>query len=316
MIDYLDEIIGQDIAKRFLRTAIRKDNLYNLLFCGPKGVGKRLTAFSLAKTLGISINSPDFLLIGPIPSRIKEKQDKIFEYARRYLPENPVIEIEDRTSILIEQIRLAIEHLATMPAKGKKRLVLILEADRMTEEAANSFLKTLEEPPMDTVFVLTSSRPESLLPTIRSRCQIVPFYYLTDEQIKEIIFEGRNEFKLGSPGEILILRENNLFEKAYYIFKTSPLNSAQAAKLSKELEHQRLSDIFYPLLLFYRLVFYEQQGIKFEKGEYYQVVAEKARRIPVQKILSTILSLNYSLNLLEQNPNHLLLLFNTFMKLP
>ncbi len=316
MTDFLDEVVGQETAKRFLRTALKKGNLYNLLFCGPKGVGKRLMAFALAKTLGISINSPDFILIGPIPSRIREKQDKIFEYSKRYLPANPIIELEDRTSILIEQIRLAIEHLLTMPAKGKRRFMLILEADRMTEEAANSFLKTLEEPPLDTVFVLTSSRPEHLIPTIRSRCQIVPFYYLSESQIKEVIFEGGDEFKLGSPGEILLLRGNELLEKAYYIFKTSPLNPAQSAKLSKELENHRLADVFYPLLLFYRLVFYHQQGIKIEESPYYQVVIEKAGRVPPPKIMNTILLLNYSLNLLEQNPNHLLLLFNTFMKLP
>uniref|UniRef100_A0A7C4XAV3 AAA family ATPase n=1 Tax=candidate division WOR-3 bacterium TaxID=2052148 RepID=A0A7C4XAV3_UNCW3 len=315
MTDYLDEVVGQETAKRILRTAIKKDRLYNLLFCGPKGVGKRLMGFALAKTLGSPPNSPNFILIGPIPSRIKDKTDKIFEYAKRYLPENPIIEIEDRTSILIEQIRVTIEKLVSMPTKGTKRVVLILEADRMTEEAANSFLKTLEEPPMDTVFILTSSRPNFLLPTIRSRCQIVPFSHLTGEQIKEVIFEGRDEFKLGSPGEILNLRENSLFEKVLQIFKSSPLTPAKCAELSKELERQRLVDVFYPLLLFYRLVFYKQQGIKIETP-YYQLIEEKAKKIPVSKVMDTILLLNYSLNLLEQNPNHLLLLLNTLLKLP
>ncbi|GAJ21897.1 unnamed protein product, partial [marine sediment metagenome] len=108
---------------------------------------------------------------------IKDKEDKIFEYTKHYLPENTVVELEDRTAILIEQIRNVIKRLIHMPDIGSKRVVLVLEADRMTDAAANCFLKTLEEPPLDTVFILTSSRPNSLLPTIRSRCQAVPLSY-------------------------------------------------------------------------------------------------------------------------------------------
>lgn len=315
MIEYLDEVIGQETAKRFLRTAIKKDRLYNLLFCGPKGVGKRVMGFALAKTLGCPPGSPNFILVGPIPSRIKEKEDKIFDYVMRYLPENPIVEVEDRASILIEQIRNIIIRLGAMPAKKTKRVVLILEADRMTDEAANSFLKTLEEPPLDTVFVLTSSRPNHLLPTIRSRCQIVPFSYLSDDQIKEIIFEGVDEFKLGSPGELLLIRENSLLAGVLKVFRSAPLRISESARLAKEFEEYKLINIFYPLLLLYRLVFYHQLGMKVETT-YWALIEEKAKRISKDRVKNTILLLNYSLNLLEQNPNRLLLLFNTLTKLP
>lgn len=315
MADYLDEIIGQQTAKRFVRTAIKKGNLYNFLLVGPRGVGKRVFGFALAKTIGCPPNSPNFMLVGPIPSKLKEKEDKIFEYSKRYFPENPVIDIEDRASILIEQIRNVIERLITMPAMDSKRVVLVIEADKMTDAAANCFLKTLEEPPMDTIFILTTSRPNFLLPTIRSRCQIVPFTYLTQTQIKEIIFETKDEFQLGSPGEMLIFRDNNLIEKVHNIFKDAPLDTATAANRAKEFERKNLVDFFYPLLLLYRLVLYKKLDIKIDTI-YETEIVKKANNISLEKILSAVLMLNYNINILEQNPNHLLLLFNTLLKLP
>jgi len=315
MIDYLDEIVGQEIAKRFVRTTIKKGNLYNLLFIGPRGVGKRIFAFALAKTIGCPPNSPNFILVGPIPAKLKEKEDKIFEYSKRYFPEFPILEIEDRASILIDQIRSIMERLILMPDLGKKRIVLVIEADRMTEEAANCFLKTLEEPPVDTIFILTSSRPNFLLPTIRSRCQIVPFNYLKPSQITEILFEGKDEFLLGSPGEILFLKENNLIDRVYDIFKNAPLSIVTVANKAKELERKRLVEIFYPLLLLYRLAFYKKLAIKIN-SPYEQEIIKKANGISLDKILNTVMMLNYNINLLEQNPNHLLLLFDTLLKLP
>ncbi|MEO0128805.1 MAG: AAA family ATPase [candidate division WOR-3 bacterium] len=312
-MDYLDEIIGQETAKKFIRNALKKDQIYNLLLAGPKGVGKRQTAFALSKTFGCPPNSPNFMLIAPIPPGTKE--EKISEYMKNYLPENTVIHLDDSSSIVIKQIRTLIEWLLLMPAKGKKRIVLILEADRMNEESANSFLKTLEEPPIDTLFILTSSRPDFLIPTIRSRCQIVKFSYLNNTQIENIIFEGKDNFYLGSPGEIMYLRDNNIFPIAREIFKKAPLSTESVAKLARELENENLTDLFYSLLLLYRSVFYKQLNQPISK-ELEMEINTKARKVGVEKIIKTILMLNSCINLLGHNPNYLILLFNTLIRLP
>lgn len=316
-MDYLDEIIGQETAKSFLRSALKKNRIYNLLFAGPKGVGKRHTAFALAKTLGTPPDSPNFMLIAPIPPSLKDKEniEKISAYMKNYLPENPVIQIEDNASIVISQIRYLIQWLLLMPSKETKRVVIILEADRMNEESANCFLKTLEEPPIDTIFILTSSRPDYVLPTIRSRCQIIKFSYLNNNHIENIIFEVKDNFYLGSPGEILHLKENELFKTALEIFKKAPLSVAKAAKLSKELVGERLTDLFYNLLLLYRSVLYKQLNQPFSQ-EYGADVNLKAKRADMEKIINIIHLLNSSINLLEHNPNHLILLFNTLLRLP
>lgn len=312
-MDYLDEIIGQETAKKFIRNALKKDQIYNLLLAGPKGVGKRQTAFALSKTLGCPPNSPNFMLIAPVPPGTKE--EKIFEYMKNYLPENAVVHLDDSSSIVIKQIRTLIEWLLLMPAKGTKRIVLILEADRMNEESANSFLKTLEEPPIDTLFILTSSRPDSLIPTIRSRCQIVKFSYLNSAQIENIIFEGKDNFYLGSPGEIMYLRDNNIFTTAREIFKKAPLSTESVAKLARELEDENLTDLFYSLLLLYRSVFYKQLNQSISK-ELEMEINTKARKVSIEKIIKTILMLNSCINVLGHNPNYLILLFNTLIRLP
>lgn len=312
-MDYLDEIIGQDTVKEFLRSALRKDRIYNLLFAGPRGVGKRHTAFALSKSLNCPLNSPNFMLIAPLTPGIKE--DKIPEYMKNYLPDNPLAPLEDNASIMIKQIRKLIEWLMLMPAKKVKRVVIILEADRMNEEAANSFLKTLEEPPIDTIFILTSSRPDYLMPTIRSRCQIIHFSYLNNTHIQNIIFEEEDRFKLGSPGEILNLKENTLFEIAQEIFKNAPLSAYSVVKLAKKIENERLTHLFYDLLLLYRSALYTHLDQKYEV-EYQDDIIKKVKKLSPNKIINTLCLLNNSINLLRYNPNRLLLLFNTLLKLP
>jgi hypothetical protein len=276
-------------------------------------------AFALAKSLGSPLTSPNFYLIGPVPpfkEKTKEKKnEKIAEYQKKYHPENPVVEVENRMNILIEQVQKLIEQLCFMPRAGSKRFVLVIEADKMTEEAANSFLKTLEEPPMDTLFVLTSSRMDNLLPTIRSRCQTVHLSYLTGHCIKSIIYEGRDEFNLNSPGEILILQENKAVDKAWEIYQKTPLTCADASGLAREFEKWKLVEILYPLLLIYRLALYRKLNLPNESG-YAALIGKKAERVSLDKILATIGLLNAGINSLEHNPNHLLLLFNILLKLP
>jgi hypothetical protein len=317
VVDYLDEIVGQETPKKFVRTALKKDNLYNLLLIGPRGVGKRSLGFALAKLLDCPLHSANFLLVAPIPSRIKEKEEKISEYTKKYLPDNAVVELEDRTAILIEQIRTIVQRLMHMPAKGARRVVLILEADRMTDEAANAFLKTLEEPPIDTLFVLTSSRPHYLLPTIRSRCRIVPFSYIGNDQISEMLYDGNDQLLLGSPGEILRLQQQDLITDALKVFNGCPMTAKNAAATAKVYERRVLVDLFYPLLLLYRVALYKKIpcGITIDTG-FDSSIEKKVRSASTAQIVDAIRRLHHSIILLEYNPNHLLLLLDVLTRLP
>ena len=95
--------------------------------------------------------------------------------------------IEGSLSIGIADVRAVIPQLAYPPSEGDRRVMVFREAERMTDEAQNALLKSLEEPPSHTVFILTTHQPERLLPTVRSRCQRVPFGPLPEEVIESCL---------------------------------------------------------------------------------------------------------------------------------
>lgn len=132
------------------------------LLAGPAGTGKKETARFIAKNLiGNLDHNPNLILIAP--DRVTPKSEK--------------------TSIRIDTVRSLIQRLSLRSVHDAHRVVLIEEADKMTEEAANSLLKTLEEPPDRTLFILVSEAPERLPSTIRSRSQRI-FFEASAEQLR------------------------------------------------------------------------------------------------------------------------------------
>ena len=90
-------------------------------------------------------------------------------------------------AIKVDQVREAIERAAYRPFEGRRRVVIIDEADALMIEAQNALLKTLEEPPPASVFVLVTSRPDVLLPTVRSRCQRLRFGRLAPADVAAVL---------------------------------------------------------------------------------------------------------------------------------
>ena len=96
------------------------------------------------------------------------------------------------SEIKIDQIRGAQESISLRPSEGSKKFLIVDGAETLNTAAQNAFLKTLEEPPGDSVIILIASRPQSLLPTIRSRCQEIRFLPLSRQQLAAALEERRD----------------------------------------------------------------------------------------------------------------------------
>lgn len=165
------DIIGNERLKHILRLSLEKGRLPNsLLFAGPEGVGKRATAFVLAKALCCQ-RLKDDSCDACDPCRLI---DKAAREGKNHHPD--VIEIgPERDVIRIEKTR-ELKSLAYLrPIMGGRRVFIIDQAETLNEEAANSILKVLEEPPSFTHLVLVTSNLDRILPTIRSRCRLLEF---------------------------------------------------------------------------------------------------------------------------------------------
>jgi DNA polymerase-3 subunit delta' len=145
---------------------------------------------------------PDVLVRLPLPkeknSRPEDPSDPTEALA--FKAENPWRDPQltgGNLEIRVGDVRAIVRELAYAPVEGARRIVIFREADRMNHAAQNALLKSLEEPPAHTLFVLTTHQPEALLPTVRSRCRRVPFGPLPAEVIATWLAENRIESKTG-----------------------------------------------------------------------------------------------------------------------
>ena len=182
------DILGHDAAKALLRSAIVQDRVaHAYLFHGDDRIGKRLLALRLAQTLlceTVATKEPDACGSCRACRQVDARTHPDFMVIEpdRELA-NPQIKIE-----LIHDI----EHqMIYRPLIGDRKICIIDEADRMTIGAANALLKTLEEPPDHSLFLLVSSRPYALPATIRSRCQALRLTAPAQTQIEAAVILKR-----------------------------------------------------------------------------------------------------------------------------
>ena len=173
------QIWGQSGAIQILRQALIHDRLaHAYLLVGPDGVGKRLTALTLAKAMNCLAPPEPGEACEGCPSCLKTNSSNHAD----------VVRIEpDGDFIKIDQVRELQRQLRFRPLEGGRRICILDSADRLNEAAANALLKTLEEPPAETHLFLVTARPHRLLPTILSRCQWVKFKPLSRSHLAQIL---------------------------------------------------------------------------------------------------------------------------------
>ena len=173
-----NNIIGQRVIVESLRNAIKNNMTSNgYIFSGPKGCGKKLMAFIFTMALNCS---------GTISER---PCGSCSSCIRTSNGNHPNVEIVKPTgqSIKIKQIRQIISDVAKKPFESGYKIIIIENAEKMTHDAQDAFLKTLEEPPANTVFLLLAENQNLLLPTIVSRCQVFQFKPVDMVEMKDYI---------------------------------------------------------------------------------------------------------------------------------
>lgn len=171
-----ESIIGQEQPKEILRRMLRTGIMPQaFIFYGISGIGKRRTAHALAKALNCEMSTDDFC----------DKCSSCQKIERHVHPDVFLLEpLNDKKVITIGQLREMQEQIGYRPALGRWKVVIIEQAESLQSEAANSLLKTLEEPPEKTILILIATSIAGMLPTVLSRCQQIRFLPL---KINEIV---------------------------------------------------------------------------------------------------------------------------------
>lgn len=322
---FLKEIAGHKQVVRIITNAISQDRVaHAYLFIGPEGVGKETVALSFARALlcsrpaggdacGVcrtcrqmqSGNHPDFYSAGPGGASIK-----------------------------IEQIREIQRRVPYRSYQGGRKLFIIRQAESMTAEAANCLLKTLEEPPEGTVFILITARPQLLPPTIISRCQQVFFKNIPLPELIEglVALHGMAKegallpaaLSGGSMGKALAYTSGSFQEKRQAIYRflkaLEESGPCEALDMAEKVTESRENASFTLEILscWYRdlMVYREtgETGLLFNPDQA-EVIKRESERFETTTLLEIIESIDSAKNKIETNINTRLVLETLFLRL-
>ena len=188
------DVFGHRRIVDLLARSVACDSLPpSLVFAGPEGIGKRLVAVAVAQALNCLQPRPRKTEAGAAASDACGTCAACTRIARGVHPDVLIVEPGDSGAIKIEQARDIVDRAAYRPFEGKRRVVIIDDADALLPAAQNALLKTLEEPPSLSAFILVTARPDVLLPTVRSRCPRLNFRPLSPQELTEaLVARGRS----------------------------------------------------------------------------------------------------------------------------
>ena len=297
-----EDIKGQDSALNTLKGALEEGRVFSsYLFLGPEGVGKATTARNFAKALNCKDGEN-------IPCDMCISCNKINSNTH---PDVMIVEPEGASqAIKINRIRNIIASANLKAYEGKKKVFIVDKADSMTQEASNAFLKTLEEAPADSVFILVASSKEMILPTILSRCLVVNFFpasmELTEKMLKEKINLEKEEanilsrFSSGRIGEAMRMKEHSLIDRKNKVIDSFLKNSfdvidnySSRGELKEDLEF--LVSYFRDVFL-YKRVSNEELVFHVDRIEDIKKASDKFTQEKLDRIIKKIIKLRSYVN--------------------
>lgn len=310
MVINFSTIIGHQQQIERLQAALEQHRLaHAYLFDGPDGVGKKLVAQTVARAFlcerGIGCGScasctkmaagshPDCYLLEP-----------------------------DGAAIKIDQVRALQPQLALRAFTGRGKVCLIDGAELMTREAANALLKTLEEPTSDTLIILISSRPESLLETIRSRCQRIRFTRLARQDIARYleqaltlsaaeatvlaaVADGSLGKALGEYQDLYLKKRAELIQSLSALSSTSSIQAfelAQTLKTEKDLIGEILTifDTYFRDLLLYQ---HGQPLDQLINQDLLPLIREQSQQLSTSQLITKLGAVATARTYLQRNVN-------------
>ncbi len=302
-------VIGHQKQWDFLISNLKSGRLgHSYLFSGQDELGKKRFALDFAKIICCQ-NKTDgddcqnCRLIG------QEKHPDVLMVKTK----------EDKSEIEISQIREVQRFLSLKPYYGTFKIVIIDGAEKMNNEAQSCFLKTLEEPKGNTLLILICSKVNILLPTILSRCQIVKFFPVSKNELKNFLASmGVSENKAGElakisdgkPGRALMIAENpKILEQEQKIFKdiigVCGADLATKFRYAKEVSENSFKEVVSGIERYFRYVLLLKTNINVFKGNgYLPEPSEKIRSYSISKIKEIIkLAESVKMRLLTTNAN-------------
>lgn len=315
------EIIGHDHNIKLLQRSIERGRLHHAyIFSGPGGIGKKLTAISLAKALNCLEMETDSC--GRcIPCRKIEAGNH---------PDVKIVEADGQV-IKIDQIRELQRELQFRPFEGKKRVFIIDSADRMGLPASNSLLKTLEEPPKDSVLILVTANFHSLLPTIVSRCQRLSFSSLPIPDVEQMLVEKKGvdaatahiiaAVSEGSIGDALGEDEASILEERERVFTGfTGLKDRGMIGIFKQAEEMAKDDDLGEMLKVLKVLYRDMAVLKgggrgIINSDMVSRIGDEARDMPMDAILNGFDLISETEGLIKRNINKQLALEVMMMRL-
>jgi DNA polymerase-3 subunit delta' len=298
---------GHDAQIRAFERAVQRGRLaHAYLFTGPAGIGKCLFAIELAKTLLCENPPPNrFEACDHCSACVQIEAGTHADYHYAGLPEG-------KHEWPITLMREILHAFGLKSARGHGKVAILDDADDLNEEAANAFLKTLEEPPPRSVLILIGTSLERQLPTIVSRCQVVRFAPLPEPLVVELLqtrgieaAQIRRVARLsgGSPGQAVALADPVLWEFRHTFVRalgTTPIDSVALAKIWSTLiedagkdsaaQRQRATLSLQLILDFLNDVLRVQLGgtARLVEGEEIRTLENLARRVDVERVLALL----------------------------
>ncbi len=309
-------LIGHEWAVRLLQSHLRTGRTrHAYLFTGPQGIGRRTLALRLAQALNCSAPPAPAVPCGAC------RACRLIEAMQH--PDLFTVQAERVGGTLkVEQIRALQRGLSLAPYEARYKIALLLRFEEAHPSAANALLKTLEEPPENVILLMTASDPETLLPTIASRCEVLRLRPLSRRLVSEGLRNRRNlpaeEARLlahlsgGRPGQALRLHADPALLETRrqclnLLLDLLPAGRVERFAAAKTLskERERLPEVLQTWLTFWRDLFLQTSGasLPLTNLDYEPQIRRLAAQLTFEQAGQCTARLQHTLTLLRRHAN-------------